>query len=68
MTIIGGSGHIGLPLGILFASKVVKVTLYDKNKSAVKKINNCQLSFIEEAGKKLLKKQKIQQYLDKLLY
>lgn len=58
MTIIGGAGHIGLPLGILFANKGVKVTLYDKNKNAVKKISNCQLPFIEENGEKLLKKNK----------
>ena len=31
ITIIGGAGHIGLPLGILFANKGLDVTLYDKN-------------------------------------
>jgi len=58
ITIIGGAGHIGLPLGILFADKGVNVTLYDKNYYAVKKINNCQLPFMEDKGKELLKKNK----------
>jgi UDP-N-acetyl-D-mannosaminuronic acid dehydrogenase len=58
MIIIGGAGHIGLPIGILFASKGVKITLYDKNKNDVKKIYNCQLLFIEEAGEKIFKNQK----------
>ena len=39
MTIIGGAGHIGLPLGILFANKGINVKLYDKNYVAIKKIN-----------------------------
>ena len=58
ITIIGGAGHIGLPLGILFANKGIDVTLYDKNYTAIKKINNYQLPFMEEDGKKLLKKNK----------
>ena len=31
IVIVGGAGHIGLPLGILFANKGKKVILYDKN-------------------------------------
>jgi UDP-N-acetyl-D-mannosaminuronic acid dehydrogenase len=58
VTIIGGAGHIGLPLGLLFADKGVKVNLYDKNLYAIKKINNSKLPFIEENGLKLLKKNK----------
>jgi UDP-N-acetyl-D-mannosaminuronic acid dehydrogenase len=58
ITIIGGAGHIGLPLGILFANKGLFVTLYDKNHTAVKKINNSELPFMEENGRKLLKKNK----------
>ena len=32
IVIIGGAGHIGLPLGILFANKGKSVILYDKDK------------------------------------
>ena len=56
ITIIGGAGHIGLPLGILFAAKKKNVVLYDKNNSLIKKINKCQFPFVEKNGAKLLKK------------
>jgi UDP-N-acetyl-D-mannosaminuronic acid dehydrogenase len=58
ITIIGGAGHIGLPLGILFAAKKKNVVLYDKNNSLIKKINKCQFPFVEKNGAKLLKKYK----------
>jgi UDP-N-acetyl-D-mannosaminuronic acid dehydrogenase len=58
ITIIGGAGHIGLPLGILFAAKKKNVVLYDKNNFVIKKINKCQFPFIEKNGAKLLKKYK----------
>ena len=54
--IIGGAGHIGLPLGLLFADKGKKVILYDKNKKNIKKINNLEMPFMEKGGEKLLKK------------
>ena len=34
--IVGGAGHIGLPLGMLFANKGKKVILYDKDLSNIK--------------------------------
>ena len=58
IVIVGGAGHIGLPLGMLFANKGKKVILYDKDKTNVKKINNLQMPFMEEGGAKLLKKNK----------
>ena len=58
IVIVGGAGHIGLPLGMLFANKRKKVILYDKDKNNVKKINNLQMPFMEEGGSKLLKKNK----------
>ena len=58
IVIVGGAGHIGLPLGMLFANKGKKVILYDKNKDNVKKINNLQMPFMEEGGNKLPEKNK----------
>ena len=58
IVIVGGAGHIGLPLGMLFASKGKRVILYDKDKKNVSKINNLQMPFMEEGGSKLLKKNK----------
>ena len=31
ISIIGGAGHVGFPLGLIFASKKLKVKLIDKN-------------------------------------
>ena len=58
IVIVGGAGHIGLPLGMLFANKGKKVILYDNDKNNVEKINNLQMPFMEEGGSKLLKKNK----------
>ncbi len=58
IAIIGGAGHIGLPLGILFANKGKKVVLYDKDKVNVKKINKLEMPFMEDGADKLLKKNK----------
>lgn len=54
--IIGGAGHIGLPLGLLFASKKINVTLYDKNKKQIKLIKKGIFPFMEENGQKYLTK------------
>ena len=58
IVIIGGAGHIGLPLGILFANKGKSVILYDLNKKYIEKINNSKMPFLEDGGEKLLKKNK----------
>lgn len=56
--IIGGAGHIGLPLGLLFANKGQNVILYDKNKKTINKINSLKMPFMEKDGNKLLLKNK----------
>ncbi|MDR2593569.1 MAG: nucleotide sugar dehydrogenase [Fibromonadaceae bacterium] len=53
--IIGGCGHVGLPLGLAFASKSFFVTLVDLNSSAVEKVNKGELPFKEEGAEELLK-------------
>ncbi len=54
ISIIGGAGHIGFPLGLILGSKGFKVSLIDKNKNNIKKINNGEVPFLEENSKKLL--------------
>ena len=56
--IIGGAGHIGLPLGLLLKSRNKRVILYDKNTKIINKINSGIMPFIEKGGKKLLSKNK----------
>lgn len=45
--IVGGAGHIGAPLAILFASKGLKVLIYDLNQAAMDIIKSGELPFLE---------------------
>jgi UDP-N-acetyl-D-mannosaminuronic acid dehydrogenase len=54
IAIIGGCGHVGIPLGLALASKNFAVTLIDVNASAVEKINNGILPFREAGAKEIL--------------
>ena len=53
ISIIGGAGHVGFPLGLVLSSKGFKVSLIDKDKTNIKKINNGQIPFLEENSEKL---------------
>ena len=53
--ISGGCGHVGIPLGLAFASKGKDVTLVDVNPKAVEAINAGCLPFKEEGAEALLK-------------
>ena len=37
VSIVGGAGHVGTPLGLALSSKGYNVTLIDKNKANIKK-------------------------------
>ncbi len=49
VVLIGGCGHVGLPLGIALADRGATVLLYDVSESAVKLVNDGTLPF-EEPG------------------
>jgi len=55
ISIIGGCGHVGIPLGLALARAGFNVTLIDINKSAVDVINEGKLPFIEEGAEEILK-------------
>lgn len=55
ISIIGGTGHVGLPLGLAFSKRKFKVELIDINKKNIDRVNRGILPFIEKEGKKLLK-------------
>ncbi len=56
MCIVGGCGHVGIPLGLALAETGHQVCLVDINPSAVSQINEGRLPFIEEGGEALLTK------------
>ena len=56
VVIIGGLGHVGLPLGIAFAEKGLKVCLYDTNTKNAELVQNGIMPFIEYGADPILKK------------
>jgi len=47
VVVIGGCGHVGMPLAIAFADRGLRVGIYDICESAVKQVNAAQLPFDE---------------------
>ena len=56
LTVVGGGGHIGLPLSIIFANAGIEVICYDKNKNVIEQCKKGKLHFIEENGERELNK------------
>ena len=54
IAIIGGCGHVGLPLGIAFADRGQSVVLYDSNTRAVETVNAGRMPFREEGADEAL--------------
>lgn len=54
IAVIGGCGHVGLPLAVTLADKGCDVTMVDINHEAVAAINAGQIGFIERGADKLL--------------
>ena len=54
--IIGGYGHVGLPLGIAFADAGLQVALYDLNVEAGKTIEQGKMPFLEHDAEPVLKR------------
>jgi len=55
LCIIGGCGHVGIPLGLALAKAGFTVTLIDINVNAVNVINGGKLPFVEEGAEEILK-------------
>lgn len=47
VVVVGGCGHVGLPLGIGFADRGLKTAVYDINSAAVAMVNRAELPFDE---------------------
>ena len=52
--IIGGCGHVGLPLGLAFATRGQKVVLCDINQQSVDKVNHKIVPFMDEGAPEAL--------------
>lgn len=54
--VVGGAGHVGLPLAAAFAEKGQRVLIYDINKSTLELIAKGQVPFMEDGLEELLPK------------
>ena len=52
--IVGGCGHVGLPLGIAFAEAGARVTLLDIDEAKVREVNAGRMPFIERGADEVL--------------
>ena len=50
VAIMGGGGHVGLPLGIALAAEGLDVVLYDLNQTTVDLINDATMPFLESGA------------------
>jgi UDP-N-acetyl-D-mannosaminuronic acid dehydrogenase len=54
--VIGGCGHVGLPLAILFAAKGKNVVIYDLHEESIRQVSEGKMPFLEEGAEEVLKK------------
>lgn len=63
VAVVGGAGHVGLPLSLVLADRGYRTLIYDVDKQAVEKIRSGVMPFMENGGvsllRKMLKKRKI---------
>src|ERR1700722_19387601 len=53
--VVGGAGHVGLPLSIVFAAKNQRVLIYDKSQNSMDAIRSGRMPFMELGAEPLLK-------------
>jgi len=54
ITVVGGCGHVGLPLGIVLAKYGFDVTLLDVDAAKVKMVNDGKMPFMERGAEEML--------------
>jgi UDP-N-acetyl-D-mannosaminuronic acid dehydrogenase len=54
--VVGGAGHVGLPLSIAFAAAGLKALVYDINPKALETIANGNMPFMEHGAEPILRK------------
>jgi UDP-N-acetyl-D-mannosaminuronic acid dehydrogenase len=56
VVIVGGCGHVGLPLGLVLADRGLHVTLLDIDRQKIEQINAGRMPFMEQGGDTLLRR------------
>tara|TARA_B100000575_G_C23134946_1_gene659111 strand:+ start:2228 stop:3433 length:1206 start_codon:yes stop_codon:yes gene_type:complete len=63
ISIVGGAGHVGLPLSLIFANKGYNVNIYDKDEKSLALIKKNKMPFMEENALSYLKKANLKKKL-----
>lgn len=53
--VVGGAGHVGVPLSIVMAHHGIRTLIYDINAAALERLRSGVMPFFEEGGEPLLK-------------
>ena len=56
VVVIGGCGHVGLPLAIAFADRGARVAIYDVSEAAVQTVNSGRMPFSEPGAEEVLQR------------
>jgi UDP-N-acetyl-D-mannosaminuronic acid dehydrogenase len=56
MAVVGGGGHVGLPLSLLLADSGHEVVIIDTDANKIEKLKRGEFPFLEEGGPELLRK------------
>jgi UDP-N-acetyl-D-mannosaminuronic acid dehydrogenase len=54
--VVGGLGHVGLPLGLSLADADKKVVLYDLNEESLRTVSRGRMPFLEEGAEEVLQR------------
>jgi UDP-N-acetyl-D-mannosaminuronic acid dehydrogenase len=54
--VVGGAGHVGIPLSLMLADRGLRTLIYDVNQAALQKLKAGRMPFIEEGGEAMLRK------------
>lgn len=55
LCVVGGAGHVGLPLAIVFAARGLRVLIYDINERALETIERGLMPFMERGAEPMLR-------------
>ncbi len=55
LVVVGGCGHVGLPLALCFASVGCRVGIYDTDREKVERVRGGEMPFLERGAERLLK-------------
>lgn len=55
LCVVGGCGHVGLPLALTFASEGLRVSIYDIDERAVRRVSAGEMPFLEAGAEDILR-------------